>query len=1354
MAEGKPHGRVALALVCGLAMCCAVMYVTADGEEAIHYSGPGGPRLTTTDHHSEMAQTTELGHTSLSSANIAHATATGKEIKVESWDVKKVSTIWTDDTPADGTVKLVDYFKKVETEIASEVAGRKENIAQIRTKMATNRAINMKARHRMKKMLLARMAVNAKVAKDALNHEMRITAANFHKAAVVENKRAAVNRKEFKKTRELMRKNKKESRHALRMATLNQQRALATLDAATNAKIRKTNQHIAANAAQITENARVARKNLDHAVDNFSKLMYRTQTTAKMERSKLAATAASMDKKFRADVANKVREATASAAEEFRQVRKTMADDRHKADMALAASNTQLTAALNAAAATQDAHFATTVADIKAAREEADKRVKAASASFKMNILATTAIIAQQTAKLNQRQQALAATVQSNALEQADIDNKVNAELKRINKVGEEREENLLKANSDLDKLMKKNRADTKKKKDQMQHEFTTALAKIKNQMAKDRKYNEQRLAKATGALSATMKSNQAAQDKVNAELTAATKQMAADAKSELNEARASFTSRLGALSSTVKKNDKKADADIAKLTGVEAANAMKSKEGRRLLKLQSDANRKEMTGSINAAVAKGEKRANQIEGAAKKMNKKTLDAMNLRISTEIGTLTKSIHADIEELQFATKKARAQMKAEIVAALREEEKILSDNLLATIKWAKKEVTALDGKLAAEEAKGSAARGALRGEIADDKHEAMTAIKDAMAAQARSLIALKAETDIKIKKTNTDVAAYGKAIEAQAKSVAATMKANRDTLVAKLNSAKVATVAQLGSANAASIVREKAALTAVSNGIKAATAAADIKFGEAYKAMGVNREHAAEALAGAVSTFNEALAAQSALQEKQFATTVTNLAAAKAKAAADVVAARKAFTMGLVDVKAQVKASETKILGEIQVVATMLVDDKAEQARVNSHMNAEIKRTMKLADKHSSANQRARGQIGKLMNENKVYAAEQTKALGASADLAIEALDTKMAKDRASIAEDLKEATAGLFEQLHADKMQQGKAISKMEAELTMRKASTAATLAKAKAEFEVKQGVLTNSIVANHEAYERGINKVTKVAHNWNKSAASDRVLIREERSAMNANLNKEIGNAIQRGEARAKEVLDRSSANIDKWKAATTVEIGERVERMADAVYQSFNTNRKTIANNYLSVKGYAGAAQDKIIDYVQKGETNLLSIGDFMQSVAMVAKNKVKAQEGVSAGAGSMKTPFEGGLVMDVKGMNDINGLTNEFMQVYNGVRARWPHGLGKYLLVKLADSMAKGGILEVGKARGHEGQWVYINGKALGLSNKVGEFAKVGARINHYQRFLLTLSKHLPAVKHHAAALTVAPPEWQGN
>jgi len=385
----------------------------------------------------------------------------------------------------------------------------------------------------------------------------------------------------------------------------------------------------------------------------------------------------------------------------------------------------------------------------------------------------------------------------------------------------------------------------------------------------------------------------------------------------------------------------------------------------------------------------------------------------------------------------------------------------------------------------------------------------------------------------------------------------------------------------------------------------------------------------------------------------------------------------------------------------------------------------------------------------------VYAAEQTAALAKSADAAIEDLDAKMAKDRADIAEDLKEATAGLFEQLHADAETQEKAVNSMHAELTMKKASTAAALVKAKTNFAVKQGVLTNSIVANHKKYERGLERVTKIAHDWKTAASADRALIREERATMNANLNKEIANAIQRGEARAKEVLDRSSSDIDKWKQATTVEIGERVERMADAVYQTFNTNRKTIANNYLSVKGYAGAAQDNIIDYVQKGENALLSIGDFMQSVAMIAKVKVKAEEGVSAGAGAIKTPFEGSLVKEVKGINDVNGLTNEFMSVYNAVRARWSQGLGKYLLVKLADSMAKDGILQVGKSRDHAGQWVYPNGKALGLSNKVGEFSKIGCRINHYQRFLVNLNQKLPKAKHGITTkLAVAPPEWEGD
>merc|ERR1711871_1053262 len=289
----------------------------------------------------------------------------------------------------------------------------------------------------------------------------------------------------------------------------------------------------------------------------------------------------------------------------------------------------------------------------------------------------------------------------------------------------------------------------------------------------------------------------------------------------------------------------------------------------------------------------------------------------------------------------------------------------------------------------------------------------------------------------------------------------------------------------------------------------------------------------------------------------------------------------------------------------------------------------------------------------------------------------------------------------------------------------------------AKEEFAIKHQLLTDTVTANHKKYEKGLEKVTGVHHDWEKASKEDRALIREEAKAMEADLNADIQAAIQKGEARAKEVLDRSTRDIDAWKQATTIQIGERVERMADAVFQTVNTNRGVIAN-------------------IQKGQGKaLLSVGDFLQSVALVSTVKTKPAEGVSAGKGDMEPTFGGKIVPDVKEINDVNGLANEFMEVYTGVRQRWPAGLGKYLLIKLADSMAKGGILSVGKKSGAEGQWIMVSGKALGLANKLEDFEALGARVNHYQDFLQKLSAKLPKVKaQQGKALSVTPPEWQGN
>merc|ERR1711968_83926 len=1336
MSEGHKtsQARVAVAIVCGMALCCAVMYVTADGAEEtvlnhryrdFHYKSFGYHerkyvQMKHEDKHSVMAQTSDLG------TNKAVSTATGKEIKVESVDVKKVNDIYTNDVPGGGRTKLLDYFKKVEAKIAAETASREQDVASIRNQMQKNREYNSKARAAMRKTLMHKMAVNAKIAADALHKQMRITAGKFKAMRELENRRHKMDIARFRKTRALMRKNKREARHALHMATLNQQRALAALDSATNAKIRSTNKHIAANSAQITANAAAARKALDHAMNRFDSQMYQANKEAKDQRSKLAALANSMDKKFRADISNQVRSATQAAAAQFQEVRAQMAKDRHDADTALANAQTHITAAMNAQAAIQNQRFAQTVSDIAAARKEADERVKAASASFKMNIL----------------------HLRSVALEQT-------AELKRINKIGDEREASLNAGNAALEKAIAENKAANAKKMKEMEASFTTALNKIREQAAKDRKYNEGRLAKTTAGLFDTLEKNVAAQEKINKELTAATRQMAMDAANNLKEAKASFSSRLGALTTTVKKNDAAADKAIAHLTGVEKANALESARGRQLLKMQQNANKLELQKSIRDAVAKGERRAQAIEKKQADINKKTRAELNQKITTEIGTLTKSIHANIEELQFATKKARAQMREEIVTSLRSEAKILKDNLAKTVKWSNKQLANLEEKLASEQATSAKGRAALKAQIAEEKKVAENAISDAMAAQARGILALEQETEIAIKKTNTRVGAYGEAIEAQAKKVASIMKANAKTLSDKIAAAKAATKAQLSKANAASIARKERALEATRTGIEEATKAADIKFGQVYAQMGKDRERADERLAAATASLNEKLAAHSALSDRQFATTVKNLKKAKEEAWAAVKHARKEFTEGIASVTANVKASESRVMGEIQVVSAMVVADAAYNARVNARTDAEMKRVIKLSDKYYSENKRARGAIAKLMNENKRIAADEVAALAKSAKAGVEkARDEQDALMKAA-SEDLKKATAGLYQRMAEDDNKQKAAMEKLNGELAITSASAAAQLKKAKQEFAVKQHILTDTITANHKKYEAGLKRVTGIAMDWKKSSAEDRALIRDEAALMNKDLNKAIVKAIQQGEARAKEVLARATHEINQWKDATNIEIGERVERMADQVFATVNGNRKIIANNYLAVKGYSSAAQDKIMDYIQGGKgKRLLSLGDFLQSVAIVSKVHTKAEAGVSAGSGTMEPAFGGKPLKESATINQVNGLANEFMRVYTEVRQRWPDGLGKYLMIKLADSMAKGGILSVGKKDGNAGQWVSVTGKALGLSNRMDEFEKLGVRINHYQDALQKLQAKLPKTKSISAPLRVTPPEWQGN
>merc|ERR1712225_113632 len=87
-------------------------------------------------------------------------------------------------------------------------------------------------------------------------------------------------------------------------------------------------------------------------------------------------------------------------------------------------------------------------------------------------------------------------------------------------------------------------------------------------------------------------------------------------------------------------------------------------------------------------------------------------------------------------------------------------------------------------------------------------------------------------------------------------------------------------------------------------------------------------------------------------------------------------------------------------------------------------------------------------------------------------------------------------------------------------------------------------------------------------------------------------------------------------------------------------------------------------------------------------------------------------------------------------------------------KYLLDKLEVAMLAKGVLQVDKVNDRHGNFVYVNGHTVGLSNKLSDFAKLACRMSNYEAVLAKLTSKITAPGGHHTKRFVKPPEWQGN
>jgi len=1317
-----------MGLLCGLAICCAVMYVTADGAE--------------------------VQETILAPAKSVYGI--GGPTSVDSEDVEKVGTVFTN-TP-DGRMRLTDYLTNVEKEISAEEAARKRDVQAVEAQMARNFAFNQAARKKLKGILLHKMAANAKQAHEDLEHSMKFVQAKFAAAAKLQNSRHKADLARSKKIRALVQKNKEEAHADLERKVATQQRAMATLASVTNARIAKTNKHASVNAAQIKSNAKAARKALDKAVAKFDKKAANARAEAAAGRGKLAAQLAAQDKSLRQWATNKMKIVMAKTAAQFRRVRAKMALDRQHADMALKAASSRMSAALNADKALRTKQFAKTVKDIQAAKDEAKARVKKAKTEFKVKLTALKAVVADQVGKTNHRISQLSNTVQKHKLAQAQINANVNAEQKRMVALGNKRYQEHLKKDKELGGMIKANKAATDKRLAAMSAHFLMELSAVRATMNKNRAHATHMLAKESSKLYAAIEKGEREQMGINGKLKDQTSRARLDIQDELRSAKDDFATRLGALHKTVVHNDKKFEGKMDKLTGIVRADAVKNAKGRSQLKTLMEANKAELSSAVRDAVKKGEERMSRAESKLVGMNKKTKAALNMRITTEVSKLAKRANSQIEGLRLNSKEARAEMRKELLFAIRSMANQAKENLDAATKVAAKKFLAVNAAEEAAASKSAAGRAAIAEEIKSASQNAADELADGVATMQRSLLALKTETTKKIKKTNQKVDAYGIALKKEAEEVDAMMKAQMTTLISKIAAQKKSASADIAASDAKSAAGYKAAMSKLESELKSAEETSSKRFGTMYSDMGAQRADLENALGAATDQLNDSIAKQAALADSRFSKTVKDIKAARAEAASQVKDARQEFSTDLYTLTSTLKEMETRLVGEVEVVAGEVISNKAAQGRVNRRVAGEMARIETIMNKHSSDSTKARGKLRAILDENKRAAQEEVSALSGLFQKKIAKIRSQAAEDSLSAKNDLTKATEEMFDKLAHDQTEQLYENKKATENIKDFAKTAGAGIAAARESFDNRLSTLGNVIAANHKTVERGLEVLTGVVRDYKSVGKKERELIKKQNAAMGADMQKDITKAIQTGEAKAKAVAQRARENLAAEKKTMLVEITNTVEKFADMTFKTIQGKHQKIADNYLSLKAYAVTAKDKINAYVGTGKgKNLSSLGDLLSNIAGMSSVVPHKAEGLAPPGATLKAVFSGADIKVKNSVSKINGLVNEYVEAANSCRMRWPMGLGKYLLLKLEASMSKKGVLQVDKVEGHSGNWVFVNGHAVGLSNKLNDFEGLAVRMAHYEGTLAKLTAKLsgkaskPMAPHPVYAKA---PEWQGD
>merc|ERR1711998_129587 len=306
-------------------------------------------------------------------------------------------------------------------------------------------------------------------------------------------------------------------------------------------------------------------------------------------------------------------------------------------------------------------------------------------------------------------------------------------------------------------------------------------------------------------------------------------------------------------------------------------------------------------------------------------------------------------------------------------------------------------------------------------------------------------------------------------------------------------------------------QDKATRAWANNKIKGMVAQTSAQFNDVETKMAKNRHEIDMALKQATMRFEASLNAAKALEDKRYAETVANIAAAKAEAKAKVDAASSQFKTSLLTLSSTVKQQVQKVNSRIDHTAGVVRSDAAAQAKINSNVNAEMTRMVKLGNKRYKEHLKDDMEMQNLISKDKASTDSQLNKLALQFNSALAGVRKTLADDRKHSEDQLNKQTSAVWSALYKQKAEQEEKNAKMAADTRRMRLDAMDAIREAKRDFRKKIHELGEVVAANDKKADAKIEELTGVVAKEAAKSAKGRQEIAALENANKAELKKAI---------------------------------------------------------------------------------------------------------------------------------------------------------------------------------------------------------------------------------------------------